>query len=89
MVNGFAGETVPPDAVVGYLVDEGGYLFSQTLGTIRDVIQREAEQHDEVCYYQDDVYMDVVHYVPKSMAYNEAYPDIVDGGFYALITIQR
>lgn len=89
LCNGFAGEEVPPDAVVGYLVNEGGYLFSQTLGTIRDVIQREAEQFDEVCHYHDDVYMDVVHYVPQAMVDNERYPDVVDGGYYALITITR
>ncbi len=89
LVNGFAGEPVPLDAEVGYLIDEGGWLFSQKLGTIKDVIQREAEQYNDVDYHRDDVYMDVVHYVPKSMEYNEAYPDIVDGGYYALITIQR
>jgi len=89
LVNGFAGDPVSPDAVVGYLVDEGGYLFSQTLGTIRDVIQQDAGQHEDICYYLDDVYMNVVHYVPQAMADNEDYPDIVEGGFYALITITR
>ena len=89
LVNGFAGDPVPLDAEVGYLIDEGGWLFSQKLGTIKDVIQREADQYNEVDYHRDDVYMDVVHYVPESMGYNEDYPDIVDGGFYALITIQR
>jgi hypothetical protein len=89
LCDGFAGEEVPPDAVVGYLVDEGGYLFSQTLGTIRDVIRQEAMQHEDVCYYLDDEYMDVVHYVPQAMVDNERYPDVVDGGYYALITITR
>lgn len=89
LCDGFAGDEVTPDAMVGYLVNEGGWLFSQTLGTIRDVIRREAEQHDEVCHYQDCEYTDVVHYVPKSMEYNESYPDIVSGGYYALITIHR
>ena len=89
LVNGFAGDPVPLDAEVGYLIDEGGWLYSQKLGTIKDVIQREADQYNEVDYHRDDVYMDVVHYVPESMGYNEDYPDIVDGGFYALITIQR
>lgn len=89
LCDGFAGEEVPPDAVVGYLVNEGGYLFSQTLGTIRDVIRQEAMQHEDVCHYLDDEYTDVVHYVPQAMADNERYPDVVDGGYYALITITR
>ena len=75
LVNGFAGDPVPLDAEVGYLIDEGGWLYSQKLGTIKDVIQREADQYNEVDYHRDDVYMDVVHYVPESMGYNEDYPD--------------
>ena len=89
LVNGFMGKEVSKDAVVGYLVDEGGWLYSQTLGTIKDVITREAEQVHEVCSYHDDVYMDAVHYVPMSMVDNPDYSDIVDGNFYALVTIQR
>ena len=89
LANGFMGKEVSKDAVVGYLVDEGGWLYSQTLGTIKDVITREAGQIHEVCSYQDDAYMDVIHYVPMALADNPDYSDIVDGNFYALITIQR
>ena len=89
LVNGFAGEDVPRDALVGFIVDEGGWLYSNVLGTISEVIMREAEQFNEMCYYHDDHYEDVVSYVPQRMADSDVYPDILEGGYYSLITIQR
>ena len=89
LVNGFAGEDVPRDALVGFIVDEGGWLYSNVLGTISEVIMREAEQFNETCYYHDDHYEDVVSYVPQQMAESDAYPDVLEGGYYSLITIQR
>jgi len=80
----------PYDTVVGYLVDEGGYMFTQTIGTLGDVILREAEQFDEVSHgrYTDNDYVDHLVFVPEFMANWPNQPDMVDGNYYALITIQ-
>lgn len=89
LVNGFGGEDVPRNAMVGYLVCEGGWLYSCVLGTISEVIMREAEQFNEMCYYHDDHYEDKISYIPQRMADSDAYPDILEGSYYSLITIQR
>ena len=80
----------PYDTPVGYLVDEGGYLFTQTLGKLGDVILREAEQFDKVSCgrYTDHEYVDHLVFVPQFMADWTNQPDMVDGNYYALITIQ-
>lgn len=89
LVNGFEGKEVPKNAIVGYLVDEGGKLYSQTLGTITQVIMRNAEQINGVCEYRDYEYIDVVHHVPGSIDEREMHEGIVDRDFYALIIILR
>jgi len=53
------------------------------------VIMREAEQFNEMCYYHDDHYEDKISYIPQPMADSDAYPDILEGSYYSLITIQR
>lgn len=80
----------PHDTPVGYLVDEGGYMFTQTIGRLGDVILREAEQFDEVSQgrYTDHEYVDHLVFVPEFMADWPNQPDMVDGNYYALITIQ-
>lgn len=91
LAGGYKDHTITKDTTVGYLVDEGGWIFTQTIGTLGDVIMREAESFDEVSFgrHHDDEYLNFVSYVPHAMIDNENYPDMVHGDFYALISIRR
>ena len=73
---------------VGILIDEGGWLFSQMIGTVETVIESEGRDVEKYVpeWRGDEEYVDSVLYVPMDLV---GHQDIVDGDYFALITINR
>lgn len=69
---------------VGYLKDEGGYLFSYSLGTLEEFLKSEGRGVLKSLGYESVEYLDRLVWVPEEL---EGHCDIEEGDFFSLFVV--